>query len=199
MRMNKKSVTVTDLLEELSLSRKSRTPSWKAVVAYLLKKKGLLCALCERGFIEVGEISIDHIIPRSSGGADRLRNFQLAHRVCNVRRGPGVPNDYSQYTRLQVTGIIPLDVQPGTDEYKELYREVRDDMDVLWWQHHRRQLVGLGRRFSYVEWPRIQDAVYKHVWRLRVRCGLKAALDYEPTREEYTRKRQAQGRRKEWE
>lgn len=31
--------------------------------------------------------TIDHVLPISKGGADAPENVQLAHRVCNVRKG----------------------------------------------------------------------------------------------------------------
>ena len=35
------------------------------------------------------QISIDHIIPVSRGGAHLFNNVQLGHRKCNSRRGAG--------------------------------------------------------------------------------------------------------------
>lgn len=188
--MRIKSVTVTNLLKELTTSRKSRTPTWKAVVAYLLEKQGSACAICGRAFVEVGEISVDHVVPRKAGGVDRLKNFQLAHRVCNVRRGYGPPNKSQfQCTRLQTAGIIPMDVRPGSAEYRSLYQTAKDDVTTEWWQRHGKQLVGAGRRFSYREWDYIQDDVYGRVWWLRMHQGEEAVMNYEPMRKEFANKR----------
>lgn len=30
--------------------------------------------------------SIDHVIPRSEGGSNKISNLRLAHRICNERR-----------------------------------------------------------------------------------------------------------------
>ena len=35
------------------------------------------------------EASMDHLVPRSAGGLDRMDNVALAHLLCNVRRGVG--------------------------------------------------------------------------------------------------------------
>ena len=32
-------------------------------------------------------ITFDHIVPRSSGGGDRIENLRLAHNACNHARG----------------------------------------------------------------------------------------------------------------
>ena len=57
------------------------------------------CALCgkamPRGRFDVAHASIwkkqrptfDHIIPKAGGGPDRLDNLQLAHAICNKRKG----------------------------------------------------------------------------------------------------------------
>ena len=57
------------------------------------------CALCgqpmPQGRFHVRHASIwkrerptfDHIIPRAAGGPDRDHNFQLAHAICNKRKG----------------------------------------------------------------------------------------------------------------
>ncbi|RIJ25883.1 HNH endonuclease [Henriciella barbarensis] len=57
------------------------------------------CALCgkamPRGRFDVAHASIwkkqrptfDHIVPKAAGGPDRLENLQLAHAVCNKRKG----------------------------------------------------------------------------------------------------------------
>ena len=55
---------------------------WNAVVEFILKRDGDLCGIC--GNELVSNIQIDHVIPRSVGGADTLDNFRLVHGRCNV-------------------------------------------------------------------------------------------------------------------
>jgi len=66
---------------------------------YLLEQQGKRCALCGFRFPLDGELhpsaesawrpTFDHIIPKAYGGWDALENLQLAHRICNVRKGDG--------------------------------------------------------------------------------------------------------------
>jgi 5-methylcytosine-specific restriction endonuclease McrA len=43
------------------------------------------------------EITIDHIIPRSRGGADHLDNYQLAHFPCNQDKDSMLPAEFSKF------------------------------------------------------------------------------------------------------
>ena len=51
---------------------------------YLLEKWGRRCAYCG---VENLPLEVDHIIPRSRGGSDRVSNLTLACRSCNLRKG----------------------------------------------------------------------------------------------------------------
>ena len=53
-------------------------------ILYVLDKK---CAICGKKFHNIDEATIDHIIPRSKGGKNHWRNYQLAHAKCNVKKG----------------------------------------------------------------------------------------------------------------
>lgn len=44
------------------------------------------CHLC-RKFVRPSERSLDHVIPRSRGGATSMENLKLAHSRCNSRKG----------------------------------------------------------------------------------------------------------------
>ena len=67
----------------------------------LWEKQGGLCALCgqpmPRHRFEVAHAtlwkkqrpSFDHILAKARGGSDKAENLQLAHAVCNWRKGRG--------------------------------------------------------------------------------------------------------------
>src|SRR5262249_47093096 len=52
---------------------------WEVRV-YLLEKFGRRCAYCKR---ITGPFELDHVLPRSRGGSDRVSNLALACRACN--------------------------------------------------------------------------------------------------------------------
>lgn len=45
-----------------------------------------MCGICN-GFVAITDQSLDHIIPLSKGGTHEYANIQLAHRICNSRKG----------------------------------------------------------------------------------------------------------------
>ena len=59
-----------------------RTSEWQRVRAEVLQRSDI-CHLCGAP----GAESVDHLIPRSKGGTNDLRNLAPAHISCNARRG----------------------------------------------------------------------------------------------------------------
>lgn len=73
-------------LRKLSPNLEERTYTFK----FLFKKNGAICGICGKpGLIE--NMNVDHIIPKSKGGSNRLDNLQLAHIRCNHAKGNKTP------------------------------------------------------------------------------------------------------------
>jgi len=51
---------------------------------YLLEKWGRLCAYCDASQVR---LEIDHIVPKSRGGSDRVSNLTISCRSCNEKKG----------------------------------------------------------------------------------------------------------------
>ena len=51
---------------------------------YLLEKHHRTCASCDK---TDGPLQVEHIVPRSRGGTDRVSNLTLACETCNTRKG----------------------------------------------------------------------------------------------------------------
>lgn len=54
----------------------------------IFKRDKGVCQLCGRR-VKPNELSFDHIIPLALGGSHTEDNLQVAHRVCNSRKGMG--------------------------------------------------------------------------------------------------------------
>lgn len=67
--------------------RRPRLP--KILRAQVIERDGLICGICG-GDVVLSDVHIDHIYPVSRGGKDELTNLQVAHSVCNIRKGAKV-------------------------------------------------------------------------------------------------------------
>lgn len=72
-------------------------------IKWLLKRDGNVCWLCdtdidmELKYPDPGCATRDHVVPRSRGGSNALRNLRLAHKYCNEARGATVAECHSPY------------------------------------------------------------------------------------------------------
>ena len=64
-------------------SRRGEYPGTKKSIAKLLKRQKGKCNRCGLYFKDEDVLEIDHIIPRSEGGKDQYKNYQLLHRHCH--------------------------------------------------------------------------------------------------------------------
>ncbi|ACX53237.1 HNH endonuclease (plasmid) [Ammonifex degensii KC4] len=58
---------------------------------YLLEKYGRKCAYCGK---ENVPLEVDHVVPKSRGGTDRVSNLTLACRECNRAKGNKLPQEW---------------------------------------------------------------------------------------------------------
>jgi len=64
-------------------TRMGNNPEMPTRVSKLLKKQKGKCTQCEMFFREDDVMEVDQIIPKSKGGKDEYKNFQLLHRHCH--------------------------------------------------------------------------------------------------------------------
>jgi 5-methylcytosine-specific restriction endonuclease McrA len=69
----------------------------------LLPAQGGLCPLCG-GPVDLTRVgpwrpTLDHIVPLSKGGDNAMSNLQVAHWVCNNRRGDAMPDAMKEAKR----------------------------------------------------------------------------------------------------
>lgn len=68
----------------------------------------VLCAICHepitlQGSKHRGNLTVDHIVPKSLGGPNIKENFQPAHSKCNHRRGSKILQEFQgQLTKEQI-------------------------------------------------------------------------------------------------
>lgn len=85
---------------------------WALARRRAIASKDHICAICQR-FIDVEApafsplaVEVDHIVPRSRGGAlYELDNLQLTHSKCNRQKGARMAEDYAGEP---ITNPVPL-------------------------------------------------------------------------------------------
>jgi RNA-directed DNA polymerase len=60
-----------------------KNPQMPTMVSTLLKHQKGKCTHCDMYFRENDVMEVDHIIPKSKGGKEEYKNFQLLHRHCH--------------------------------------------------------------------------------------------------------------------
>lgn len=70
---------------------------------HLINKYGNICHLCGEPITDMKQVTVDHVIPISKGGADTLDNMRPAHESCNRKKG----NTYEPDTNGQPDSLLP--------------------------------------------------------------------------------------------
>lgn len=68
----------------------------KILKRLILRGHCITCALCGKEISDACDLTLDHIVPRSCGGSDKLHNMQPAHKHCNELKGNKVSPDEIQ-------------------------------------------------------------------------------------------------------
>ncbi len=82
------SPSVIRLRDYRKIPRQQRTLSRKNI----LMRDGYSCQYCLQGFA-AGELTLDHVIPRSSGGGSTWENLVACCYACNHRKGSKSPEE----------------------------------------------------------------------------------------------------------
>lgn len=115
---------------------------------YLLEKFGHECAYCHRKSGDPG-LEVEHIIPKSRGGTDRVSNLVLACHTCNQEKGNLTAEEYG-HPEVHAQAKAPL----------------RDAalMATRWRLYHQIQATGLpvgGGSGARTKKPRLQHGLPK--------------------------------------
>jgi 5-methylcytosine-specific restriction endonuclease McrA len=74
---------------------------------YLLLKWVYRCAYCHQQATPTNKWEIDHILPRSRGGSDRVSNLVLSCHHCNSKKGDRTAEEFG-YPEVQAQARAPL-------------------------------------------------------------------------------------------
>jgi hypothetical protein len=75
------------------LDRRKLSNEWqrarRRVLPIVLARDGYICQICGEPVL-LEELSLDHVYPKSRGGAHTKENLRVVHRRCNSRKGARV-------------------------------------------------------------------------------------------------------------
>ncbi len=61
--------------------------NWKKIVLdYVFRRDNKLCSLCNKEIFTTDAVELDHIIPISKNGGNKIENLRLVHYICHRRR-----------------------------------------------------------------------------------------------------------------
>jgi len=110
-------------------SRMGTHPEVPKTVATLLKRQKGKCTHCEMHFTNESVMEVDHIIPKSKGGKNEMKNIQLLHRHCHDEK---TASDGSSGTKSGCNSAKPKPVKSGNrgTHDKSLITEEPDEVKV---------------------------------------------------------------------
>lgn len=85
-------------------------------------RDGYTCQYCGR---RGGDLTIDHVVPKSRGGGHTWENLVSACKTCNHRKGGRLPNE------ARMTLTVPP-AEPRASRYYTIERRVEGGLDDAW-------------------------------------------------------------------
>lgn len=92
---------------------------------YLLEKFGHQCAYCGGASGDV-VLNIDHVIPKSRGGSDRVSNLAIVCRTCNEAKGNRMPEEWLEELNLSSQPLDYIRAHRFPGALKRLKQPLRD-------------------------------------------------------------------------
>jgi hypothetical protein len=93
---------------------------------YLLEKWGRTCAYCG---VQNVPFEVEHIVPKSRGGSNRVSNLTLSCHACNERKGSQTAAEFG-YPKVQVRARQPLQDAAAVNAARWKLREVLADSSL---------------------------------------------------------------------
>lgn len=66
-------------------------------------RDGFVCAYCERTMKHVGQVTVDHVLPKSKGGKDKVNNLTACCRSCNIKKGNLLLTQFLRAFEMKIT------------------------------------------------------------------------------------------------
>jgi len=91
---------------------------------YLLEKFGRKCVYC--GKENIPDLEVEHIIPKTRGGSNRVSNLTIACKKCNLKKGLKTAEEFG-YPEIQEQATKPLKDAAALNATRwEIYRRLQE-------------------------------------------------------------------------
>lgn len=143
--------------------------SWNRLRSIVKKGDKAICQYCGR---KAEDGHVDHIIPLSRGGTDRLDNLAWSCSECNQRKNarlPLIPPHPRPIFRLLFAGLVELILEKLVGRYQDDYDcfWTTDEEDPLlkgWVNNCNREFQETQNKIAKMKSQRVRDWVRKTVW-----------------------------------
>ena len=112
------------------------------VKEYLLDKWGRKCAYCGKTTVP---LEVEHIVPKSRGGTDRVSNLTIACRSCNVKKGDQTSEEFG-YPHIQQQAKQPLKAPACLNNIRwRIVEHLRAEYTYGYFTKYQRNKLGLEK------------------------------------------------------
>ncbi len=107
------------------------------------RRDGFRCVYCHKR-VKAEALTLDHVIPKSRGGTDKMKNLVTACLECNSKKGAMDPKTWVTYLGAtsenreqvgQVDGLVARAIS-ADPSYRRRERQAREDALQESWQQH---------------------------------------------------------------
>lgn len=78
----------------------------------IYQRQNGLCAYCNR-YRNIKYMTVDHIIPLSKGGTNKIDNLQCTCKMCNRLKDNMMPNEFTVFVRCILLNSMKIEQRMG--------------------------------------------------------------------------------------
>ena len=67
-----------------------------------MKFETVYCCICGKPILKANDITVEHVLPLSRGGANDETNWGASHAKCNHKKGALTMDEYRQWLKLEL-------------------------------------------------------------------------------------------------
>lgn len=129
--------------------------AYNILVDLIHESQGGKCYLCQRGF-DPKKLQIEHKIPLSRGGQNKMSNVALACRRCNTAKGALT---YEEYQQTEYYKIMVMGGCEKADAWMRVHKKEYHRLAVLKLRRRNKDEINARRRHRYATEPEHREKI----------------------------------------